>query len=1087
MRKSVKAVRRVLGVGVCGAVLSFGQFTEATLKGIIMDSSDAAVPGAGVTATNDATGESRSAQTDNKGGYVLPELPPGSYRVVLSVKGFAPFEQTGIQLNVGQTSTVNIHLQLGEVTQQVTVTSTAEQVQVSSEGRLSDNYAHKQIADLPLPQRDIFALPKLSAGATSIPGAANSTKLTNSPVITVNGNRYRGNDYVLDGSINTNPNNTGEPAIVPSLESVEEAQVQTNNFSSEFGRGNGAVINLRTKSGTNDFHGRAWEYMRNSDLNGRNFFARQRGAQTYNQFGANVGGPVKKDQTFFFASYEGSRNAFAPVQTFQVETPEFRNWVLSAKPNSIAAQLLRQFPAPAPLSGSSGRKYQNQVDVKVPGLGAIPGTALAAVPVHDYMQYDQYLLRADHSFNTGKDKLTARWIAENEQDAGGTSSSKATLGEAARGDYGPYTGFFGNANLGEVHVFGSIVNDARMSFQDISVKQGLEYPLIPQISITGVTAPFGDITLNGTRLRTYEPRDTVSIERGPHAIRTGVEYRDIFKGLSIGPPAPGSYAFNSVLDFANDNPFQQTVTVNPTTGRLTNYPRYFHVHEAGGFVQDDWRLNRRLNLNLGVRYDYFGAPIERDGILSSIVFGAGSTFNQRLAAATVGRVSRLYSPQKLNFSPRLGWAWDPFGDGSWSVRSGFSLAYQPHHGQSIGGARALPPDAAQELLQPNAGRGTQIAYGLPVPNNPNFSTGFNSFGGLNWRVAGSRAPAITGFVVNPHIKTQYSESWFFNVQHQVTKEWIAELGYVGTNGVNLERIENVNRIDGDLKDGRLDYVNPNFGPLLFVTNGVNSSYNALTAEIRHSFGQGFTLLANYRWSKWIDDGSDTSTGQFLDNDEPGKGAENVSCLKCERGPSMFDIPHRFSGTGLWMLSYFAAHSWSGRFLNHWELSGIFTAQSGRPFSVWNGGSSAAGGDYNLDGGGGAVGGGYYDRPNASVPGTLPTSFTQSQFLTGLFLPGAFPTPTPGTDGNLGRNTFRGPHQITLDAAVSRSFPMTERVALSLRVEAFNALNKTNLYLPNSDISLAHKPDGTFSTTSSFGKSTAAFDPRTMQASLRLTF
>lgn len=1063
------------------------QFTEATVKGVITDAASAAVTNVIVSATNERTGEARSSTTDGRGSYVLAELPPGSYRLSVAVPGFNPFEQSAIELNMGQISEINVKLQLGSRKEQVDVVGVVDQVQVSTEGRLADNYQQKQIADLPLPQRDIFSLPKLSAGATSIPGAANSTKLTNSPVITVNGNRYRGNDYVLDGSMNTNPNNTGEPAIVPSLESVEEAQVQTNNFSSEFGRGNGAVINLRTKSGSNDWHGRGWEYLRNADMNARNFFAASRGGQTFNQFGANFGGPIVKDRTFFFASYEGSLNAFAPVQTFQVETPQFVNYTLQKYPNSIAGKLFKQFPAPTPLSGSGAFGYRNEVDI-TPSAGlTLPATALAAVPVHDYMRYNQYMVRLDHSFNSGKDKLTGRWIAEYEADAGGTSSSKATLAEAARGDYGPFSGFFANMNVGEVHVINRLVNDARFSFQDIKVTSGVENPVIPQISISGITAPFGDPVPNGTSLRTYEWRDTVSLDRGAHAIRMGFEFRKIFKGLSLAPATPGSYAFNSILTFAQDTPFQQTVTVDPTTGQFAPYPRYFDVLEGGGFLQDDWRVTRRFNVNLGVRYDYFGAPSERDGLLSSIIFGPGNDFNQRLATASIQHVAQLYKPQKLNFSPRVGLALDPFGNGKWSIRSGFSMAYQPHHGQSIGGARALPPDAAQELLQPNAKIATQILYGIPVPVNPQFATGFNSSGGLNWNIPNSKAPVITGFVVNPDVKTQYSESWFFNIQHELASSWVAEVGYVGTMGRNLERIDNINRVNGDLLDGTLNYVNPNFGPLLFVTNGVNSSYNALTAELRHSFSRSFTMLANYRFSKWIDDGSDTSTGQFLDNDEPGKGAQNINCLKCERGLSMFDIPHRFAATALWTPNIFSNKTLMGRLANRWEISGVFSAQSGRPFSVWNGASYTAGGDYNADGGGGAVGGGYYDRPNAPLAGTVGTSFSNQQFINGIFQPTVFSAPTPGTDGNLGRDTYRGPHQINLDAAVSRSFAIREKRALSLRIEAFNATNKVNLYLPNSDLSLALKPDKTFSSTSSFGKSTSAFDGRSVQVSMRFTF
>jgi hypothetical protein len=335
---------------------------------------------------------------------------------------------------------------------------------------------------------------------------------------------------------------------------------------------------------------------------------------------------------------------------------------------------------------------------------------------------------------------------------------------------------------------------------------------------------------------------------------------------------------------------------------------------------------------------------------------------------------------------------------------------------------------------------------------------------------------ITGFVVNPIIKTQYSESWFLNVERQVVKNWIVELGYVGTNGVNLERIEDVNRFRGDLLDGKFDGINPNFGPMLFVTNGVSSAYNAMTAEVRHNMGSGLTFKANYRWSKWLDSASDTSTGQFFDNAEPGKGAQDVDCLRCERARSMFDIPQRFTASLVWSPMLWKGDGLIGKLANHWEISTLFNAQSGRPFSVWNGAPLSKGGDYNADNGGGAVGGGFYDRPDAPLSGTIKTSFSQHDFLSGLFPASAFPTPTIGTDGTLGRNTFRGPHQITTDLAVARSFTIRERRQIQVRMEAFNALNKVNLLLPTADLSLKN-----------FGKSTQAFDPRILQASAKFVF
>jgi hypothetical protein len=1098
---------------VCLAIVSCllarpagAQLTEATLKGLLVDASGSAVGSASVVAKNENTGQSRTATTDGNGEFALAGLPPGVYTISVSAPGFKSFTQRDLKLNVGLATELKIQLQVGEVQEKVEVTAEEARVLVATDGRISDTLGQNQITDLPVAQRDVFGLTRLSAGATAIPGAANSTKLTNSPVVTVNGNRYRGNNYVLDGSMDTNPNNTGEPAIVPSLESIEEVQVQTGNFSGEFGRGNGSVVNIRTKSGTNDFHGKAWEYLRNSAANARNFFATRATPLVFNQFGANFGGPILKDKTFFFGSYEGTRNANGQALVFQVETPEFRDYVFQNFANGVAAQLLRKYPAPTPLPSTNGTdKYLNQVNLPSPNT-SIPALGTTSAIVHDYTGFDQYLTRLDHSFHDGKDKITARWISESQHDNGGYSSNRNTLGQAMRGFLGPYQGDFGNLNLGYVHVFNRVVNDARFSFQNIKVNLGNPEVVVPQILITGVNAPFGDVFVSNTRLRTYEARDTASLERGRHLTRFGFEFRKIFKGLALGPPSAGSYNFNSISDFAQDKPLRQTLTVDPSSGEPLGFPRYFTLREHGFFVQDDWKVTSRFTANLGLRHDYFGTVSETNSLLSSVIFGSGSTFSERLATASIGHVKHLYDPQKLNFSPRLGFAYDPFGDGTTSIRSGFSLAFQPHHGQSISGARALAPDAAQVFLAPSQGIGHQILYGIPVPFNPDFALGFNANGGVGG-VNGQPLIPTTGFVVNPTIKTQYSESWFLNVQHEVAQGWIVEIGYVGTNGVNLERIDDVNRVAGDMLDpahfGKALRVNPNFGPVLFVTNGVNSTYHAFTAEVRRTLGRSLTLQANYRWSKWLDTASDTSTGQFLDNDEPGKGAENIDCLRCERGRSLFDIPHRFTVSANWAPKVSFNSGLLSALARGWNVSTLVNAQSGRPFSVWNGAAANLkcvdtngvaspvqaggvcnrnttltnlGGDYNLDGGGGAVGGGVYDRPNVPIAGTIKTSFGQQDFLNGLFSASAFPVPALGTNGNLGRNTFRGPHQITADIALMRSFAVREQKQLQFRLEAFNALNKVNLYLPNTDLSVKN-----------FGTVTQAFDSRILQASFRFTF
>jgi hypothetical protein len=262
--------------------LSEAQLTEATLNGTVVDADGRGIPLATIDVVHTATAARRTATADNTGAFTIAGLPPGSYGLTAASAGFATVNQSGLRLSVGQSTAITIQLPIGSLQETISVRAGSVTVATSREARLADSFGGNDIQELPLPQRDIFALPKLSVGATAIPGAANSTKLSSSPVITVNGNRYRGNNYVLDGAMNTNPNNTGEPAIVPSLESVQEVQVQTLNFASEFGRGNGAVINISTKSGTNTFTGRAWEFHRSDTLNAKNHFATVESPQKFN-------------------------------------------------------------------------------------------------------------------------------------------------------------------------------------------------------------------------------------------------------------------------------------------------------------------------------------------------------------------------------------------------------------------------------------------------------------------------------------------------------------------------------------------------------------------------------------------------------------------------------------------------------------------------------------------------------------------------------------------------------------------------------------------------------------------------------------
>jgi Carboxypeptidase regulatory-like domain/TonB dependent receptor-like, beta-barrel len=1049
------------------ASIASAQLGEGTIVGSVTDATGAPLPSATITVRNIGTNLTRTTTTDDHGLYRISNLAAGRYEIKAEMAAFTTKIVSPVTVDVGQTSRYDFSLTVGERKDTVVVSGQAPIIDVE-QGRLSSIIEEQQITDLPLLNRSTYGLVSLQPGAMLMPGGVFSVRLTAPPMTSVNGNRFRGNNYVLDGSTVTNMFFAGEPSITPPPDAVQEFEIQTSNFAPEYGRGNAATINIQTKSGTNQFHGNAYDSIQNAFLNARNYFVPRQIPLVSNQFGFTFGGPLIKDKFFFFTSYEGHRRSLGRAEQDTVETPEFRQLVITNAPNSIAAQLYQQYPAQTPLPGSEvtiGALAQALGPLGPPANSyfaanpSVPAIGTAESVVVDHQKTDEFLIRADYDLSANT-RLFARWIGSYESSDGGWNFLNG-ISRAARGFRSPFNGFFGNMELGLNNVITlKAVNEFRFSFQRNRSDYPAPHSEVPDIEnvLIGGVAGFGAnlFAPDAFAINSLEFRDIVSVDEPRHGMKFGAELRRIQDNSNHCQFCRPGFFFLTLFDFAQDFPLFEDALVNPDTGEPTGTPREFRRLEFGAFAQDNWRVTSRLTFNLGVRYDLFTVLTEKHGVLGNIILGSGSTFIDQLAGASVGRVNHLYDGNHLNFSPRMGLAWDPTGSGKTSLRAGYGITYAPNGELFTSNARFNAPDNVVGVAY------FPTNYGLPPTVEAAFTGGLNQSGSFN---SGARTRP---WVVSPHLPTQYSEDWFASVQRSLGHEISLELSYVGTAGKHEEFYYDPNRVRNSPRP------NPNFDNIVLVEDSASSIYHGMTVDVKKRFTAGFSLQANYRWSKYIADFDDSSPFDILDNPVGAGVMQDPANRRAERALSIYDVPHRFSLNTVWDTPFFKKNQgFTEKVLGGWQLSGIVTLQSGRPFTVFN---SAV--DYNNDGGGNPIFGTPYDRPDVPAFGTNLSGWSRSRYLTGVFQASDFPTPAPGTDGTLGRNTYRGPGLAQVNTSVAKTFHLSkgELPNLQFRGDIFNLFNRVNLYQPVSDLS-----------NPLFGKSTQAYDPRQFQLALKLYF
>jgi hypothetical protein len=570
------------------------------------------------------------------------------------------------------------------------------------------------------------------------------------------------------------------------------------------------------------------------------------------------------------------------------------------------------------------------------------------------------------------------------------------------------------------------------------------------------------------RTNTYQIYDSLALTFGRHSVKVGGELRWFQENSEFPTFLKPSIAFDDLLDFADDEVLTVLARVDPATGRPTGTYRNFRSTEFGFFVQDDFKVTRRLTLNLGLRYDNFGTLGEKNGKLATLITTGASP-----AVGRVARVDPLYRRDNNNFAPRFGLAWDPTGSAKWSIRAGTGIFYSRLWSNFTGNTRFNPPDSLQVTLSAlTAGQNPAAAYRIPFVGDPQFARPLDANGGST-----ALRPGVQ--TVAQDLRAPYNIQWFFGVQRRLPGEWLAEVNYLGNGGRKLLIRNEINRFSGDRADGTLDRVNASFGGMTHGYNAISSSYHALATQLTRRFRAGWQMQAAYTFSRSIDADSEPFGGGAGEL----QGSLEVNNLRLDRALSAFDATHRLAATAIWELPFLRGRRDPvGAVLGGWQVNGIVSLQSGFPFTA------ITSDDYNLDGA-------LTDRPNAAAAIPRVVGDSPRKFLDGPFGPQSAWTalfqPAPaGSVPTLGRNTFRGPGYASVDGSLFKEFKSPgfgkEGLTWQFRAEFFNIFNRVNLRNVSNSLGTYNATARTWSNLN-FGKATLAFEGRQIQFALKVRF
>lgn len=1135
----------VLGALVClgGSVLAQSP-TTGQITGVVKDASGAVVADAKIAVTSSA-GVQREAASDGNGRFTFSLLPPGTYRLDTEKAGFSQATTEDIVVRITETTTVDVHLQIA--TQKAVIEVAAQQALVDTESAArGDVIQQDQIRQLPLPTRNFQQLLTLTTGTTG--PVQNSSELGRGAApVYVNGNRSTSNAVVING---TDANSIGTGSLpnlaVPATDSLQEFIVQTSQYDASQGRVAGGIVAAVTKSGTNRFHGNAYEFLRNDALNANNFFLNgyeggkvPRPPYKRNQFGGTLGGPLVKDRAWFFVSYQGSRERNGTSLLNSVGTV----FVPAALTNDRSEQTLDNLAAGfnVPFCQTSPNlgclaTFNPMADFLLKAtlptgqlvLPSAPANCTSigfcATPVVGVSRFreDQFNTNLDFKVSNSN-RLSAKFFAAN------NPTLQALFDLFGLANALPVPGFGGTANLNQrvisiedtEVISPRVVNVARFGLGIITTgskpqepftasQLGITSPLgtlfqgMPEISVANLfdlgANPFSD---NSGDEKTYSGSDTLSWQKGRHALKFGFEYKHHELKETFNLYTRGQMFF---LGFAKDakgipDPFTDFLGGFFDTAGLTIMGsgvnnRDVLAHDLSGFFNDDWRVSDRLTLTLGARYDYFSPFTEADGrfigfdpnrLTTALIPGGGGV------AITGGFVQAsnaknpipgiplvqpsLVDPDKNNFAPRIGFSWQPRTDNRLVVRGGYGVYYDRANSRLLNNQILNFPyyTLAQAFFTPLS----TPFVNVPLPSS--YPLAFNNsgifpFGGPPAIFAGGPngvAAAVSANGIYPDLhdfRTPYVQQYSLGVQNEFANNWMLELSYVGSTGRKLYRLVDQNQAIaqvggipvGPYFPGLSSLAVQGFG-LHTMESSSNSSYNSLQASLTKRFSQGLTFLASYTWSHSLDDYSGDPTGTSDVSVVPGNQAPGQLN---NYATSDFDRRHRFVFSGIYDLpkAYKGGSTIARQAVNGWQLATVVTLQSGTPFSVLTNDTA------------------FVQARADSVAGCNPElggsveSRLKKYFNTACFEPVLAPGTASGF-GNSGRNILRGPNQENVDISLIKYFPITERTKLEFRSEFFNAFNIVNF----------QNPDSVF-LSPSYGQIVAtSTGPRVIQFALKVSF